>query len=207
MEPIDQLAHVLPALSALVHDIDPAQLDDPTPCDHFAVRDVLDHMMVLGGTFSYLFRGEEPPTIEAPPPTGTVPSAPFRTTMTGLLDAVCSEGALERTIVSPVGAMPGSDFARLVAFDGLIHGWDLATATGLRYEPPETLVAAVDDFARAAITADFRDGETFKDETTPPEGASRLERLVAFSGRTVRTPSLATSTTTPSNDPTNITKG
>jgi uncharacterized protein (TIGR03086 family) len=195
MEPTDQLAHVLPALSTLVAGIDPAQLDDPTPCDHFAVRDVLDHMIVLGGTFSYLFRGEEPPTIVAPPPNGTVPSAPFQTTMTDLLDAVRSEGALERTIVSPVGTMPGSDFARLVAFDGLVHGWDLATATGLPYEPPEPVVAAVDDFARAAITADLRDGDTFKDATIPAEGASRLERLAAFSGRTIRTPSPATSPT------------
>lgn len=194
MEPTEQLANVLPTLCTVVDGIDPAQLGHPTPCEHFTVRDVLDHMIVLGGTFSYLFRGEEPPTIEAPPANGTVPADQFRMTMTSLLDAVRSEGALDRMIVSPVGEMAGSDFARLVAFDGLIHGWDLATATGVDFEPSNDLVAAVDTFARIALTADMRDGDTFKAETTAAEGASPLERLVAFSGRTL-TPTDTTTTT------------
>ena len=52
--------------------------------------------------------------------------------MDDLLDAVKSPGAIERTISAPIGEMPGEVFARFVAFDGLIHGWDLATATGLQ---------------------------------------------------------------------------
>lgn len=31
-----------------------------------------------------------------------------------------------------------------MAFDGLVHGWDLATAAGQHYEPSPTVVAAVD---------------------------------------------------------------
>ena len=49
--------------------------------------------------------------------------------MDGLLDAVQSPGALDRTIQTPGGEMPGAVFARLVALDGLVHGWDLATST------------------------------------------------------------------------------
>ena len=41
--------------------------------------------------------------------------------------------------------MPGAAFARLVAFDGLIHGWDLAIATGHAYAVHDEVVAAVDD--------------------------------------------------------------
>ena len=84
-----------------------------------------------------------------------------------------------------MGTMPGETFARLVAFDGLVHGWDLATATGQAYDVPDDVVAAVDEFARAALSAEMRDGDTFKAETNPSAGASRLERLVAFSGRMV----------------------
>jgi hypothetical protein len=50
---------------------------------------------------------------------------------------------------------------------------------------PDDVVAAVDEFARAALSAEMRDGDTFKAETNPSAGASRLERLVAFSGRMV----------------------
>lgn len=185
MEPIEQLAEILPALTELVDHIEPRQLDAPTPCSAFAVRDVLDHMIVLGSTFAYGFRGEDAPPIEPPDRDGRVPSARFRKAMEDLLDAVRSPGALERTIGSPMGAMPGATFARLVAFDGLVHGWDLATSTGQRYEPRADVVAAVDEFARSAITEDLRDGDTFKSATTAPDGASRLEQLVAFSGRTL----------------------
>ncbi len=185
MEPIEQLSQILPTLTELVDRIEPNQLDAPTPCTAFAVQDVLDHMIVLGGTFAYGFRGEEAPQIEAPVRDGHVPSARFRKTMDDLLDAVRSPGAMERTVASPMGAMPGETFARLVAFDGLVHGWDLATATGQEYPVDDDVVAEVDAFARAAITDELRDGDTFKAPTTPPEGASRLEQLVAFSGRSL----------------------
>ncbi|MDG2114466.1 MAG: hypothetical protein P8N02_17870 [Actinomycetota bacterium] len=54
MEPIEQLSHILPKVSDLVDRISPGQLDDATPCDEFQVRDVLDHMITLGGGFAYL---------------------------------------------------------------------------------------------------------------------------------------------------------
>lgn len=185
MEPTEQLSSILPALTAMVDRIQPAQLNHPTPCSAFSVHDVLDHMIVLGGSVAYQFRGQEPPVIIAPPVYGWVPAAEFRKVMDDLLDAINSPGAMERTITAPVGELPGSTFARFVAFDGLIHGWDLATATGQNYEQPPAVIAAVDQFARDAITAEMRDGDTFKEATAAPEDASQLERLVAFSGRSL----------------------
>lgn len=185
MDPREQLGHILPTVSELVDSIEPHQLDGATPCAKFNVHDVLNHMITLGGTFAYSFRGEEPPEIAAPDTAGRVPAAEFRKAMEDLLDAVNSPGAMERTVNSPVGAMPGETFARLVAFDGLVHGWDLARATGSDYQLPSAVIAGVDEFARAALTADMRDGDTFKEATTPPAGAGAIERVAAFSGRTV----------------------
>jgi len=185
MEPTEQLTIILPALSDLVDRIEPAQLHNPTPCTNFVVRDVLEHMIVLGGSFAYLFRGLEPPAPHARGDDGHVPAVEFRTVMNDLLDAVHSEGALQRTIVAPVGEMPGEKFARLVAFDGLVHGWDIARASNLTWELPDEVVAVVDSFARAALSEDLRDGETFKDATSPPATATPIEKVAAFSGRTV----------------------
>ena len=185
MEPTEQLTVILPAISELVDRIEPAHLHNPTPCTNFVLSDVLDHMIVLGGSFSYLFRGLEPPEPLTRDDDGRVPAAEFRKVMHDLLDAVHTAGALERTIVSPVGEMPGDTFARLVAFDGLVHGWDIARATGLTWELPDEVVAAVDSFARAALSDNLRDGDTFKDATTPPANASPIEQVAAFSGRTV----------------------
>jgi uncharacterized protein (TIGR03086 family) len=185
MEPIEQLSHILPALSATVDRIQAMQMNDATPCSNFTVHDVLNHMIVLGGTFTYGFRGEHAPELQAPIVYGWVPTAAFRDVMDDLLDAVKSPGAMERVMSTPMGEMPGSVFARLVAFDGLIHGWDLASSTGQSFDVPDDVISAVDDFARSALTPEMRDGDTFKDATLAPEGASRFERLVAFSGRSL----------------------
>jgi uncharacterized protein (TIGR03086 family) len=73
-------------------------------------------------------------------------------------------------------------FARYVVLDGLVHGWDLATATAQPYRPPDDLVAEVDAFARTILDP-LRDGDTFAEPVEPPPGASPVERLVAFTGR------------------------
>ena len=65
MEPIEQLSYILPTLNATVDRIQPMQMNDPTPCSEFTVHDVLDHMIVLGGSFTYWFRGEEAPELKA----------------------------------------------------------------------------------------------------------------------------------------------
>ncbi len=78
--------------------------------------------------------------------------AAFPVAMAELHAAVHSPGALDRTINAPFGEVPGDVFARFVAMDGLVHGWDIATATGQAYDPPAALVSAVDAFTRQAIS-------------------------------------------------------
>ena len=185
MTPIEQLETIVPSLAGVVDRIWYGQLDDPTPCAAFTVHDVIDHMIVGGGTFAPLFRGETPQGVTAPAVYGWVPAAEFRTAMTELVAAAKSPGAMDRVIVSPFGEVSGDTFARFVAFDGLVHGWDLACATGQPWAPSDELVEAVEAFARQAIAPAMRDGDTFKDPTTVPADAGPLERLVAFSGRAV----------------------
>ena len=185
MGPTEHLSYILPAVSSVVDRIQVMQMNDPTPCARFTVHDILDHMMVLGGTFAYWFRGEEAPEPKPSGVYGWVPAKEFRGVMDDLLAAVTAPGAMERPIEAPVGTMSGEEFARLVAFDGLVHGWDLATATGQRFELPPAVVDAVDSFARQALSEDMRDGDTFKDPTDAGPDASPIERIAAFSGRSV----------------------
>lgn len=188
MGPTEQLSHILPACTAVVDRIQVMQMNDPTPCERFTVHDILDHMMVLGGTFTYLFRGEEAPELSPPGVYGWVPAKEFREVMEDLYGAITSPGALERTIDSPFGTMDGETFARLIAFDGLVHSWDLAIATGQQLDLAPEVVEAVSDFAHQALTDDLRDGDTFKQPTDPGPSAGAIEQLAAFSGRTVAPP-------------------
>ena len=87
MEPTEQLAIILPTITDLVDRVQPDDLSNPTPCERFALADVLDHMITLGGAFGPMFRGEEPTESAPPGRNGTVPAAEFRTVMDDLLDA------------------------------------------------------------------------------------------------------------------------
>jgi uncharacterized protein (TIGR03086 family) len=177
MEVLDQLDQLGPLLAAVVGGIRADQLDNPTPCANFAVRGVLEHMIGGATTFAAAFRGLEP----GQPDTTDVLTA-FAPTLTELAEAVHSPGALDRTIRAPFGEVPGATFARFVVLDGLVHGWDLATATGQSYEPPDALVADAQAFARQAVDA-LRDGDTFAPAVEPQPGATPIQRLAAFTGR------------------------
>jgi uncharacterized protein (TIGR03086 family) len=181
MQPLEQLDQLGPALATVVGGIRPEQLDDPTPCASFTVRGVLGHMIGGATAFAAAFRGQPAPTAEEPDDV----LAAFGPALGDLAAAISAPGALERTVAAPFGAVPGETFARFVVLDGLVHGWDLATATGQPFDPPETLVADVAEFARASLDP-LRDGDTFAAATEAAPDASAIERLAAYTGRQTR---------------------
>ncbi len=177
MDPLTQLGQLGPLLADIVSGITPEQLDRPTPCDDYSVAGVLEHMIGGATSFAAAYRGEEP----LEPDLSDV-LAGFGPTLQDLAAAISAPGALDRTVAAPFGEVPGETFARFVVLDGLVHGWDLATATGQPYDPPAELVAAVEAFARQAIDP-LRDGQTFGDAVEPSPGATAIERLAAYTGR------------------------
>jgi uncharacterized protein (TIGR03086 family) len=181
--PVEQLESIVPSLNEMVERMWHGQLEYTTPCAEFTVHDLLDHMIVLGGAFAPMFRGEPVPEVTAPAVYGWVPVQEFTATMNDLVAAVNSPGAMDRSIDSPVGPVDGATFCRFVALGGLVHGWDLASALGKVWDPPTDMVAAVDSFARSAITDQVRASGAFAAEVAAPADASPLVQLVAFTGR------------------------
>jgi uncharacterized protein (TIGR03086 family) len=177
MDPLTQLAQLGPLLAGIVGAITPDQLDRPTPCAEFTVRGVLEHMIGGATAFAAAYRGETP----TEPDTSDVLAA-FGPALNDLAAAISAPGALERTVTAPFGELPGDTFARFVVLDGLVHGWDLATATGQAYNPPDELVAEVDAFAHQTLDP-LRDGQTFGPAVDPPPDATPIERLAAYTGR------------------------
>ena len=177
MDPLTQFGELGPPLGAVIAGITPEQLDRPTPCTELTVRGVLEHMVGGATMFAASYRGQAP----ADPDLSDVLGA-IGPTLEDLGAAMSAPGALDRTIAAPFGEVPGEAFARFVVFDGLVHGWDLATATGQPYDPPEELVAEVEAFARGQLEA-LRDGQTFAEAVEAPAGASPIERLAAYTGR------------------------
>lgn len=182
MDGVQQLDEIIPLIEAVVDRITPDQLDNPTACASFTVTGVLEHMIEGATHYSPAFRGGVAGS--APPLEGELTDR-WRRAMAELLSSLHSPGAQERTVHPPFGEVPVSMFARYTAFDGLVHGWDLSRATGLPYEPPDGLIAEVDAAARQIVQPEMRDGDLFAAEVDAPPNASRLERIVAFSGRQI----------------------
>lgn len=179
MDVASQLARLGPLLAGVVESIGPAELDRPTPCTDFSVRGVLEHMVAGATQFAAAFRRED-----AVAPDLADPLAGFGPALTELAGAITSPGALDGTMASPFGEVPAETFARFVVLDGLVHGWDLATATGQAYDPDPALVAEVAAFAADALPP-LRDGVSFGPKAPAPDGASPIEALAAFTGRIV----------------------
>lgn len=182
MDGVQQLEQVAPMLGAIVGNIGDADLTRPTPCAKFAVADVLEHMIAGASAFAPGFRGDRAPV--RPPAQGTVFER-WSAAMNALMESVHTDGAQDNKISSPFGEVTGGFFARYVAVDGITHAWDLAVATGQAFDPPAELVAEIEAFARELLGPDLRDGDTFAAATEPPADATPIERLVAFTGRTV----------------------
>ncbi len=182
MDPLSQFDAIVPVFQKLAAGTSTEQLDAPTPCEEWRVRDLFGHLIGGATTFAAVVRAEEAPPEIAPVEDAAV-TATARAAIDDIDAAFRSPGAMERTVATPFGEMPGETFARLLAFDLLMHTWDLGTATGQDVEVDEDVVADVDGFARAAIAPELRRPGTFGPEQAAPAGASRLEQLVAFSGR------------------------
>ena len=176
--PLEQLEVVVPAFVWLVRD-DEEFLDLVTPCEGWVVRDLLDH--VNGGARTFAAAVEEREVRQKP--LGAHPSATVAEALAEFEEAVRGPGALERTVNSPFGAMPGEVFARLAVLDLLVHTWDVCRASSEVPGLPDDVVQAVDAFARQAITDDLRTPGVFGPEVEATPNSSTLDALAAFTGR------------------------
>jgi uncharacterized protein (TIGR03086 family) len=179
MDPLAQFEQLGPVLGGVIAGLRPDHLDEPTPCAEFTVRGVLEHMIGGATMFAAAYRGETP----SEPDLGD-PIAGIQAALADLVASISAAGALDRTIQAPFGEIDGESFSRFVVLDGLVHGWDLATATGQAYEPPTELVAAATAFGHHTL-GPLRDGQTFKAAVEPPADATPIERLAAYTGRTI----------------------
>jgi uncharacterized protein (TIGR03086 family) len=164
----------------------PGQLDDPTPCASWKVRDLINHIIGAQAFFMAGIEGKPPAGAPGDPASGDFLKA-FDEATAQTVAGFQRDGILTSTLTTPVGPMPGSAFMGLAATDAFVHGWDLAKATGqpTDLEPglAETLLAG----AKQSIQDAFRGPEPapFGPEQPAPAGASNADKLAAFLGRRI----------------------
>jgi uncharacterized protein (TIGR03086 family) len=177
--PLEQFDALIPAFLRMTSGIDQASLEASTPCEGWVVRDLLGHMNGGARAFAAAFAGGAIHEREL----GNDPVAVVAEAVAEFDSAVRAPGALDQTIESPFGPLPGEVFARFVAVDLLVHTWDLGRATGQEPDVAATVVESVDGFARASITEEQRRPGVFGAEVAASPAAGRLDALAAFTGR------------------------
>jgi uncharacterized protein (TIGR03086 family) len=175
------------AVAAVLDGIRDDQLTGRTPCPDFSVADVLDHLSGLALAFTLAARKEPLPGDGQPVVDGSQLPPAWRTEIPTALDRLAAAWAAPAaydgmTMAGPI-EMP-ADIAALVALDEVVvHGWDLARATGQPYSPDEASVLACLGFASSFEVPPEAGAGPFGPPVAVPASASALDRLAGATGR------------------------
>jgi uncharacterized protein (TIGR03086 family) len=186
----DALERAFASTGAVLANVKADQLDDPTPCASWKVRDLVNH--VVGGThfFATIAETGQPPAGQGAPP--DLASGDFNAIYAeGSRRAVAAfraEGAMEKQMTLPFGQLPGAVFVNIAATDAFAHGWDLARATGQSTDLDPELARQLLENARGFLPDAMRgpDGQApFGPQVEVPETAPPADQLAGFLGRPV----------------------
>jgi uncharacterized protein (TIGR03086 family) len=151
-----------------------AKLDGVTPCDGWNVRQLMDHMLETQRYFVSSAKGMKasPPSSNPPSLLSEDPVSDFETGRRETLNVFGADDVIERT-----GPALGIAFA-----DQLLHGWDLAKATGQDATMPDGLAEIALNTIHGRFTEEQRKG-VFKPEIPVGANASAQDKLLAYTGR------------------------
>jgi uncharacterized protein (TIGR03086 family) len=186
MDPID-FRPATDHVAAVVRGIRDDQLAGPTPCPDWSVGDLLDHLHGLALAFTWAATKSAPPGGASPSANSSALPDDWRDAIVARLDALASAwddpaAYAGLTMAGPI-EMP-AEIAVLVALDEVVvHGWDLATATGQPYDPDEEPVRLSLDFALGFEVPEGAGEGPFGAARPVPADAPALHRLAGATGR------------------------
>lgn len=181
-DPRPAYAAVSAWMQSLLAGITDGQLDKPTPCDEFDVRTLARHIGAVGLRAVAL---AEVATVEGQPFLADDFSADAYGATRERALAAWDAAPLEREVTVPWGVVPGFAALGMYINETLVHGWDLAVATGQNPEFSEpAIVEGALAAVQAALPAEIRgmEGVPFGPVVEPREGAGPTERLANWNG-------------------------
>ncbi len=202
-DPRARFAKAVMTAGSAIRAVRPEQLDDPTPCEEFAVRQLLGHLVGVLGRVAAIGREEDPfsaPDVVQDVADDAWPEA-WTTTAHAVQAAWTDDAALTRIVRLPWSELPGGETLDGYLNEITVHTWDLATATGqqptwdpevldaafraIRQILPSENRAALFEAAMKHVPADRR-VVPFAEAVEVPADAPLIDRLVAWNGRQPR---------------------
>lgn len=187
---------------ATVAAVTPAQLSEPTPCDHFDVRTLIGHLVAVLQRVANVGNGgsvhDTPEVVVGVADDGWV--AAWDDAAHDVQRVWADDAKLGATFTLPWAQIPGAGLLAMYTNEVTVHTWDLAKATGqqpawhadvisfawgaMQHALPATGRTEGFEAARAAMPEEFRDWEApFAEAVAVGDDASPIDRLVAWNGR------------------------
>jgi uncharacterized protein (TIGR03086 family) len=184
-DPIDQLSRALDQTGEIISRTKADQATLPTPCSSWDVRNLVNHVVhdvqqfaitVSGGKFE-----QHDNDVIGDDWTGAYGEA-----ADSLLAEWRREG-LDRKVKLPFGEVPAEWQVGQEIADLVVHGWDLAKATGQSTDLDPELGQLSLDWATQNLKPEFRgdeaSGAAFGTDVPVPDDAPLHDRLAGFFGR------------------------
>ncbi len=185
--PSDPRPHYIAAtrwVTNLMDGVPADRLHAPTPCTEFDVSALMGHLIGTARRSRALSRGED---IFAVAMSSDHPSAAeYASVVAEAVDSWSDDARLTALVRVPWGEVPGAGALWGYVNETLVHGWDLAVATGQPAEVETAAAEAAITVARQFIPAEIRadDDVPFGPVVEPRPDAGATERLANWSGRT-----------------------
>lgn len=188
---VTELEGALGSTMAILANVEPGQLDAPTPCASWDVRALINHFIGTARWWAGVVDGRDAGAGSDDPQADYAAGdyvAAYREAAKIAVAALGAQDVPGRIIRLPFGEFPGAVVIAMAALDQFAHGWDLARAIGYPAELDPVIAAGLLSVARVAITDGFRgpDGAApFGPAVAAPAGAGPADQLAAFLGRPV----------------------
>lgn len=166
----------------LVEAVAADQLADPTPCADYRVRDLLAHVdTVSTGLVAAAPPAGEPAPLSFDGPWKAQLSDRVRNLGVAWADPAAWDGLSDRA----GRQLPNQVWGKIVLTELVVHGWDVATATGQSLDLPEpTLRACLDHVADFVPRAPIP--QLWGRPAAVADDAPLIDRIVGITGRTPR---------------------
>ena len=166
------------------------RLDAATPCERLSLAELLAHVGSLGPAFAAAARKDLGELTDSPPDDTAYRLEPdwrarYPEALAALARAWRDPAAWQGMTRIAGQDLPGDVVAMIALGEVVIHGWDIAVATGQDYAVDDDVAAAVHGYV-ASFAADGPVEGLFGAAVPVGEDATVLERALAVSGRDPR---------------------
>ncbi|WP_216213854.1 TIGR03086 family metal-binding protein [Amycolatopsis aidingensis] len=173
------------AFRAVVPGVPAGRLAAPTPCAQYDLRGLLNHLLYWAPRLSAAARGLPAPPADGGEEVADLVTGDWPDRLTGFADELADalgDPAAWRGMTQMSTPLPASMVGSMVLCELVVHGWDLAVATGqpfrCRPDVAEAALAAVGGMAEQG-----REYGVFGEPVEVAPDASALERTLGLAGR------------------------